>query len=148
VGSDRHDAAFIVGAVLGAVVGGTAALFRVPLPGARVRTQLSERREAITTQLANLSSGAEGSARQMLAHADEQATAVKERIAGRTYRCGRDRRGDRGGTRSPRERLSHCGSLISPDGAANGRQSPASALAVRSRDEASASRAQQITGSR
>ncbi len=82
--SDRHDAAFIVGAVLGAVVGGTAALFKVPLPGARTRAQLSERRDALVTQVADLSAGAEGSARQHLARADEQAAAAKERIVGRT----------------------------------------------------------------
>ncbi len=97
---ERHDTAFIVGAVLGAVAGSVAALWNAPQSGARTRAQLSERRDAMVTQIAEVSSEAEGGARQILARADEQATAVKDRVVRRTETASfgdRPREGEFGG---------------------------------------------------
>lgn len=44
---ERHNVAFVVGAVLGGLAGAALTLWRVPQPGARTRAQIAERAERL-----------------------------------------------------------------------------------------------------
>jgi len=53
VADERHDAAFVVGAVLGGVAGAAYGLFSAPQAGRRTRGQLAEQGDAVVQRLAD-----------------------------------------------------------------------------------------------
>ncbi len=55
MGSERHDVAFVVGAVLGGLIAAGVTLFRAPQPGAQTRAQIAERLEPVTSKTTELS---------------------------------------------------------------------------------------------
>lgn len=52
---ERHDAAFVVGAVVGGLAAAGVTLFRAPQSGARTRAHIAERLEPVTSKTAELS---------------------------------------------------------------------------------------------
>ena len=76
----RHDAAFVVGAILGGLAGAAAVLFRAPQSGAQTRAQLAERWNAAAEQAAQAVAAADGRARELATRAGEGVAPVIERI--------------------------------------------------------------------
>lgn len=85
---ERHDAAFIVGAVVGGLAAGAYALFAAPQAGSQTRAQLWERGDAVAEQVARTTAEVDERVRRWLARADEQAAPLRRRLTG-----GRDDRG-------------------------------------------------------
>lgn len=52
---ERHDMAFITGAVVGGLAAAAVTLFRAPQAGARTRAQIAERLEPVTSKTSELS---------------------------------------------------------------------------------------------
>ena len=77
---ERHDAAFIVGAILGGLVGGGYALFRVPQAGGQTRAQLWARGDGLTQRLSATTSALDGQTRTLLARANAETAPVVERL--------------------------------------------------------------------
>lgn len=80
---ERHDAAFVVGAVVGGVAAGVYALFEAPQAGSQTRTQLQERRDAIGEHVAQATADVDGRVRRWLVRVDEQAAPLLRRVTGR-----------------------------------------------------------------
>lgn len=80
---ERHDAAFIVGAVVGGLAAGVYALFEAPQAGAQTRAQLQERGDAIGEQAAQATAEVDGRVRRWLVRADERAAPLLRRVTGR-----------------------------------------------------------------
>ena len=81
VADERHDVAFVVGAILGGVAGATYTLFNAPQAGAQTRAQLAERRDAIAERLATAIAEVDGRVRRLVAQAGAAASSVAERLA-------------------------------------------------------------------
>jgi len=90
VAAERHDAAFIVGAVLGGLAGAAGALFWAPQAGAQTRAQLGERWRDSTERLTQGIAGLETRARALLGQEDEAGPAppVATASAGETVPAG------------------------------------------------------------
>lgn len=86
----RHDAAFIVGAVVGGLAAGAYALVAAPQAGSETRVQLAERRDALAERLAQTTAEAEGQIRRLLARTQEQTAPLLDRVTALA------RRGDAG----------------------------------------------------
>lgn len=80
---ERHDAAFVVGAVVGGVAAGVYALFEAPQAGSQTRAQLRERGDAVAAQLGQATAEVDGRVRRWLVRADEQAAPLLRRVTGR-----------------------------------------------------------------
>ena len=81
VADERHDAAFVVGAILGGVAGATYTLFNAPQAGAQTRAQLAERRDAVAERLAAAIAEVDGRVRRLVAQVGAAARPVVERLA-------------------------------------------------------------------
>lgn len=77
---ERHDAAFIVGAVVGGVAGAAFALFRAPQAGAQTRAQLAERRDAVSNRLAAGIAALDERARRLVARVGGAVAPVGARL--------------------------------------------------------------------
>lgn len=83
VANQRHDAAFIVGAVIGGVAAGAYALFEAPQAGTETRAQLAERGDALAERLAQTTAEVDGRVRRWLARAEEQTAPLMGRVTRR-----------------------------------------------------------------
>jgi hypothetical protein len=81
VAAERHDAAFIVGAVLGGLAGAAGVLFWAPQAGAQTRAQLGERWRDSTERLTQGIAGLETRARALLGQEDEPGPAPTVAVA-------------------------------------------------------------------
>ena len=77
---ERHDAAFIVGAILGGLAGAVGTLFWAPQSGAETRTQLAERWNAAAERAAQGVATVDTRARDLAARAGEGVAPVVERL--------------------------------------------------------------------
>jgi len=82
VAEERHDAAFIVGAVVGGLAAGAYALFAAPQAGSQTRAQLRERGDADAERVARTTAEVDERVRRWLARADEQAAPLRRRLTG------------------------------------------------------------------
>lgn len=64
--AERHNAAFVVGAVVGGLAGAAGALWRAPQAGGRTRAQIAERWDEATERLAQGIADVDGRARGLL----------------------------------------------------------------------------------
>ena len=77
---ERHDAAFIVGAILGGLAGALGTLFWAPQSGAQTRTQLAERWNAAAERAAQGVATVDARTRELAARAGEGVAPVVERL--------------------------------------------------------------------
>ena len=77
---ERHDAVFVVGAVLGGVLGGAYALLNVPQSGAQTRAELAARWNGLTDQLAGAVAAVDEDVRRLAATAGDVAAPLTERL--------------------------------------------------------------------
>ncbi len=80
---ERHDAAFMVGALVGGVVGGLYGLFTAPQAGARTRADLARRWDDLAEQGAQAIAAADGRVRDALGR-DQAPPAPSGRTLGAT----------------------------------------------------------------
>lgn len=82
--TERHDVAFVVGALVGGLTAAAVTLFRAPQSGAQTRAQISERLEPITSKTGGLSRTVASQTRavtsQSVAKSQELTTAVKSKV--------------------------------------------------------------------
>lgn len=74
--AERHDAAFIVGAVVGGLAGAAGALWLAPQAGARTRAQLAERWNDAAEKVAQGVAGVDDRARGLLGRDDDAPVVV------------------------------------------------------------------------
>ena len=77
---ERHDATFIVGAILGGLAGALGTLFWAPQSGAQTRTQLAERWNAAAERAAQGVATVDARTRELAARAGEGVAPVVERL--------------------------------------------------------------------
>ena len=78
---ERHDAAFVVGAILGGVLGGGYALLNAPQSGAETRAELAARWKELTGRVAGAVAGVEDEARRLAAGAGEAVAPLTDRLS-------------------------------------------------------------------
>ena len=77
---EEHDTAFVVGAILGGLVGGAYVLFNAPQSGAQTRSELAARWNALTGGLASKAAAVDGNVRQVVASAGHAVSPLAERL--------------------------------------------------------------------
>ena len=79
---ERHDVAFVVGALLGGVAGATYTLFNAPQAGAQTRAQLAEQVTALTGQLSTATAKLGEQGERLGQRATATVTTLTERVTG------------------------------------------------------------------
>ena len=77
---ERHDTAFVVGAVLGGLLGGAYTLFTAPQSGAQTRSELVARWNALTGGVASKAATLDGEVRQLVSSAEAAVSPLAERL--------------------------------------------------------------------
>ena len=80
VADERHDAAFVVGAVLGGVAGAAYTLLNAPQSGGETRAELAARWSGLADRLAAEAADLDGAIRRLTAGAGTGARSVTERL--------------------------------------------------------------------
>jgi hypothetical protein len=80
VANERHDASFIVGAILGGLIGGGYALFRVPQAGAETRSQIAARGDDMTQRVSATTGAFNDQTRDLLTRASAETAPIRERL--------------------------------------------------------------------
>jgi len=82
VADERHDAAFVVGAVLGGAAGAAYGLFSAPQAGRRTRDQLAEHADALVQRLADAVAGVRAQTGSTVAQVGDTVDGLVGRVHG------------------------------------------------------------------
>ena len=78
--NERHDAAFVVGALLGGLAGGAYSLWVAPQAGAQTRAELAQRWNLVAERLAQGVASIDAGARRVATQIEERSSPVVARL--------------------------------------------------------------------